>query len=180
MFVYFNFELKVKPTKKSNCTRSKRKHGKSSGGGGSGSGSGGGGGEETITKGRTASPGDPQLEEECASGVKLSGKVAIPRLNNRSPRPSSAILILPTQQSISPTISKPKFVPIQPKPCENGTSLPQLKEDLEGAGAIFDLTRKLLVALKLFDFETRPSRIVYEVRTFLEILESVLNAFKCI
>ena len=86
-------------------------------------------------KSRTVSPGDTLLEEECGSGgVKPSGKVPIPRLNNRSPRPSSAILILPTQQSISPTISKPKFVPIQPKPCENGTPLPQLKEDLEGAG----------------------------------------------
>ena len=77
-------------------------------------------------------------------GKQLSGKVAIPRLpHNRSPRPSSTstILLLPSQStSNSPTalstVGKPKFVPIQPKPCENGTGhgtssacLPQLKEE---------------------------------------------------
>lgn len=74
-----------------------------------------------------------------AQTTQPTGKVAIPRLsNNRSPRPTPApILLLPSHsQSPSPTIiSKPKFVPIQPKPrcaTDNGPSalsLPQLKEE---------------------------------------------------
>ena len=76
----------------------------------------------------------------ASTAPQLTGKVAIPRLiNSRSPRPpQSTILLLPSHsQSPSPTIniSKPKFVPIQPKPhcaAENGLvapSLPQLKEE---------------------------------------------------
>lgn len=81
---------------------------------------------------------------------QTAGKVAIPRIsNNRSPRPTSAILLLPgNSQSPSPTIniSKPKFVPIQPKPhctSENGLattpSLPQLKEEETNRRAASDL-----------------------------------------
>ena len=113
----------IKPgTSKSNkpCIRNKRKH-KS------------GSQIEMISKElnemtETISMSSPSLSS------KPVGKVAIPRLN-RSPRPSSAIVFLPTHsQSPSPTINsnKPKFVPIQPKPCENGLappSLPQLKEE---------------------------------------------------
>ncbi len=72
-----------------------------------------------------------------AAPTQPSSKVAIPRLaSNRSPRPSSGILLLPNHsQSSSPTISKPKFVAIQPKPhfaSDNGLSapsLPQMKEE---------------------------------------------------
>lgn len=76
--------------------------------------------------------------------TKPVGKVAIPRLS----RPNSAILFLPTNsQSPSPTINtnKPKFVPIQPKPCgssENGVpapSLPQLKEEETSRGMPVDM-----------------------------------------
>ena len=74
---------------------------------------------------------------------KPVGKVAIPRLS----RPNSAILFLPTHsQSPSPTINtnKPKFVPIQPKPCgsDNGLpipSLPQLKEEETSRGVPVDM-----------------------------------------
>ncbi len=116
---------------KKGCTRSKRKQR----------------GEENKRNAVSSmEPAEMEGTPSCATSASTSaasqpaGKVAIPRLsNNRSPRPpQSTILLLPSHsQSPSPTIniSKPKFVPIQPKPhcaIENGLaapSLPQLKEE---------------------------------------------------
>lgn len=86
----------------------------------------------------SASTANPSAAStSTAAPNQPASKVAIPRLaSNRSPRPSSGILLLPSHsQSPSPTISKPKFVAIQPKPhfaSDNGLaapSLPQLKEE---------------------------------------------------
>ena len=90
--------------------------------------------EETTNKAPSAPPAEAS-ETECEA-TKPSGKVAIPRLpNNKSPRPSSAIVLVPTapQQPSSPQTSKTKFVPIQPKPCDGAVVLPQLKEENSAA-----------------------------------------------
>lgn len=118
-------EVEPKAASKKNCTRSKRKQR---------------GEENKRTAGSIVEPAEMEgFTSGCSTAPQPAGKVAIPRLsNNRSPRPPSAILLLPNHsQSPSPTINinKPKFVPIQPKPhCanENGLvapSLPQLKEE---------------------------------------------------
>lgn len=132
-------EPEPKASNKKGCARSKRKQR----------------GDETK---RNIGSVMDTVEMEGTSSVSLSGststatqpvgKVAIPRLsNNRSPHPTSAILLLPSHsQSPSPTIniSKPKFVPIQPKPhcaSENGLaapSLPQLKEEETNRRAVPD------------------------------------------
>lgn len=121
-------ESEPRASNKKSCTRSKRKQR----------------GEENK---RNASVDSTELEGTASTATtsastssapnQPAGKVAIPRLaSNRSPRPTSAILLLPSHsQSPSPTISKPKFVAIQPKPhfaSDNGLatpSLPQLKEE---------------------------------------------------
>jgi hypothetical protein len=125
-------ETEPKASNKKGCTRSKRKQR----------------GEDNK---RNASIDSTEMEGTASASTtnpsaaststaapnQPASKVAIPRLaSNRSPRPSSGILLLPSHsQSPSPTISKPKFVAIQPKPhfaSDNGLaapSLPQLKEE---------------------------------------------------
>ncbi|XP_032798701.2 uncharacterized protein LOC116935513 isoform X1 [Daphnia magna] len=119
-------ETEPRASNKKSCTRSKRKQR----------------GEENkrnVSVDSTEVEGTASTPTSSASTApnQPAGKVAIPRLtSNRSPRPTSAILLLPSHsQSPSPTISKPKFVAIQPKPLsasDNGLaapSLPQLKEE---------------------------------------------------
>ncbi|XP_057377035.1 uncharacterized protein LOC130698421 [Daphnia carinata] len=121
-------ETEPRASNKKSCTRSKRKQR----------------GEENkrnVSVDSTEVEGTASTPTSSASTSSApnqpAGKVAIPRLaTNRSPRPTSAILLLPSHsQSPSPTISKPKFVAIQPKPLfasDNGLaapSLPQLKEE---------------------------------------------------
>lgn len=143
-------EKDLKSPNKKNCTpRSKRKS------------------REDNRRNSTSSLMDTvDLENPSASGLgsssvsgapKPAGKMPIPRLtNNRSPRPPSTILLLPSQsQSPSPTtnVNKSKFIPIQPKPqgnnsnsnssngSEDGLSvptLPQLKEEENIFGAALD------------------------------------------
>ena len=110
----------IKCSKNKSSARAKRKHKSNCGTG------------TADEASRTTAVQDSAEEDSC--GLKTSGsKVAIPRLpHSRSPRPTSSsssatasgglVLVPGHSASNSPTAamgSKPKFVPIQPKPSEN-------------------------------------------------------------